>query len=583
MGHTLRRWLARASWIGLAWLSGCGGGGGDDGGGAPAPAPQGVQTQPASTATATIGASGGQVSATSTGGVRYTLFIPPGALAADTPISVTPITSMGDAPLAQGLRGAARFAPSGLVFQREATLRIEGAAPARAGLLSVGFSRSEDGQTMRLSLPDTSSSALDIPVFHFSDAGAADATAAEVARVPLATPSQNLFERMLEIMVREPHQSDAEMQAVLSLVFDQIVKPALDAGTASNDIALREKGLLAFDRWVFAFVFGSIVPDAAGLDAQLARNLTVARPQAAGLLKGLLQFFVADCVSNPQDEGFEVAMGLRRQADQLGLATPEFGLAPADTLRLVNDCIRLVIDPISFPAAVTVSTPRSLDAKARLVLATAAQTLLDATVEFTVTSNDAAVASPTGLSDATGRYSVVVTPRTATPAFALKACYVLASRFVYGGTTDLCTTVGVPDGAPPTPFVAVTFAGTYSPSSDNGSKACAIGERSGPGGNNLTAFLTLDGPSTGLFILDTQNDNRDDNSGFFARIGLSWTIGSGGAFGGSGGGAFSASDRVTYQGTANAGAIDLAIDSITTTGVACSGRFVGSQTEVIKR
>ena len=30
MGHTLRRWLARASWVGLAWLSGCGGGGGDE-------------------------------------------------------------------------------------------------------------------------------------------------------------------------------------------------------------------------------------------------------------------------------------------------------------------------------------------------------------------------------------------------------------------------------------------------------------------------------------------------------------------------------------------------------------------------
>ncbi len=581
MGHALRKWLAKASWVGLAWLSGCGGGGGG-GEGTPAPSTQGVQTQPASTVTATIGASGGQVSATSASGVRYTLFIPPGALAADTAISVTPITSMGDAPLAQGLRGAARFAPSGLVFQREATLRIEGAAPARAGLLSVGFSRSEDGQTMRLSLPDRRSGALDMAVFHFSDAGVADATAAEVASVPLATPSEILFERMLEIMVREPHQSDAEMQAVLSLVFDQIVKPALDAGAASNDIGLREKGLLAFDTWLAAFANGSIVPDVAGLNAQLARNLTVARAQAAGLLKGLLQFHVANCVSDPENVGFESAMRQRRQAVQLNLATPEFGLAPADTLRLVNDCIRLVIDPISFPDTVTVGTPRSLDSRARLVLATAPQNLLDATFEFTVTSNDVLVASPTGLSDFAGRYTVVLTPRTATPEFAVKACYVLAP-LVDNFITDLCTTVSVPDGAPPTPFTAVTFAGVYTPSSDSGGKACAIGERSGPGGNNLTAFLTLDDPSTGSFILDTQNDNRDDNRGFFARIGLSWAIGSGGAFDGSGGGAFSFSDRVTYQGTVIGGVIDLAVDSITRTGVACSGRFVGSQTEVIKR
>lgn len=574
--------VKRLALVAAVLLSGCGGGGGGDSGGTPAPGPQVVQTQPASTATATVGASGGQVSATSTGGVRYTLFIPPGALAADTAISVTPITSMGDAPLAQGLRGAARFAPSGLVFQREATLRIEGAAPARAGLRSVGFSRSEDGQTMRLSLPDRRSGTLEMAVFHFSDAGVADATAAEVESVPLATPSQILFERMLEIMVREPHQSDAEAQAVLSLVFDQIVKPALDAGTASNDFELREKGLLAFDRWLAAFAYSSIVSDVATLNAQLARNLTVARPQAAGLLKGRLQFVVADCVSNPQNEGFEVAMRLRRQAVVLDLAAAEFGLAPADTLRLVNDCIRLVIDPIGFPDTVTVGTPRSLDSRARLVLATAPQNLLDATFEFTVTSNDVVVASPTGLSDFAGRYTVVVTPRTATPALTVKACYVL-DPLVANFITDLCTTGSVPDGAPPTPFTAVTFAGVYIPSLDSGGKACAIGERSGPGGNNLTAFLTLDDPRTGLFILDTENDNRDDNRGFFARIGLSWGISSGGAFGGSGGGAFSASDRVTYQGTVNAGGIDVAVDSITSTGIACSGRFVGAQTGDIKR
>jgi hypothetical protein len=395
-----------------------------------------------------MGVAGGTLVATAADGRRYTLTVPPGALASATEITATPVVSMGSAPLAAGLKGAVRFGPSGLQFALEATLRIEGATPLRAGLRHVGFSRSEDGQVMRLSQPDTARGVLEVPVFHFSDIGVAEATVTEVANVLPASPSQVVFERMHEIIVRERTETDAEAEAVLSLIFAQIVKPALDAGTASSESAVREKGLEAFESWIRAFVWLSVAPNTATVNARLALDLTSARQQAAGLLKSLFEADIAFCVRDPQNLGFEFAMGLRQKAVELQLARVEFGLAPADTLRRVNDCVRLVIEPVVFPATVTVGTPRSLDASAKLIFATAPQNLAEASSEFTVTSTDASVATPTGLSDALGRYTVVVTPRTATPGFTLRACYVLDPLLRRpGGLTDLCTTqtvVGAP-------------------------------------------------------------------------------------------------------------------------------------------
>lgn len=447
----LTRLMAMAGGLCVALvLAGCGGGGDV------ATAPNAVQVDSARTARVTLGTAGGSVTAVAADGRRYTLSVPPGALAAATEITATPIVSMGSAPLAAGLKGAVRFGPSGQRFALPATLRIDGAsATTTAGSRLVGFNRSEDGQVMRLIRPDTRGGALDLPVFHFSDLGVVEATEAAVANVPPAPPSQIFFERMHDILARESIVTVADAHAVLTRIFDQIVKPALDAGTASTDTRAREQGVLAYDAWLRAFAYIDVALNPATLSEALARALTSARPQAAGLIKVQFESNIDFCISNPQNVGFEFAMGLRQQAHQLDLAAVEFGLAPADTLRRVNDCVRLVIDPVNFPASVTVGTPRSLDAKASLIFASAPQQLAGEPVEFTVTSDNATVASRTGLSDQQGRYTVVVTPRVEAPVFTLKACYLLDPQFHGGGTTDLCTTLNAPDR----PTVAVSLSG----------------------------------------------------------------------------------------------------------------------------
>lgn len=407
--------------------------------------PAAVQTDTTRSARATIGSAGGKLSVTAADGRRYTLTVPPGTLSAPTEITATPVVSMGAAPLATGLKGAVRFAPAGLKFAQPASLLVEGAAPLRPGLRAVGFSRSDDGQVMRLLLPRTTSGAFEIAVFHFSDVGVAEATEADIANVPPATPAEVVFERIHEQLARSVIETDAQAEAALGLIFDQMVKPALDAATAADNTALREQALLAYEGWLRAFVQVDVAPDAATVNAKLAGDLSSARPQAVALLKRQMASFIALCVSDPQNLGFELAMAERKRAADLGLAIAEFGLAPSNTLRHVNGCVRLVIETGAFPDTVTVGTPRSLDARASLIFASAAQNLEGTPAEFTVTSSDATVAAATGFSDASGGYTVVVTPRVDKPVFALKACYVLDVLFRGGGITDLCTTATAPE------------------------------------------------------------------------------------------------------------------------------------------
>lgn len=434
--------------------------------------------------------------------------MPPGALSAATEITATPVESMGAAPLAAGLKGAVRFAPAGLTFAQPASLLVEGAAPLRPGLRAVGFSRSDDGQVMRLLLPNASSGAFEIPVFHFSDVGVAEATAADIASVPASSPAQVPFERMHELLARTVIETDAQAEAALGLIFDQMVRPALDAATAADNSTLRDQALLAYEGWLRAFAAVDVPANAATVNAKLAGDLTSARPQAAEVSKRQLASFVALCVSDPQNLGFEFAMAERDRAADLGLATAEFGLVPADTLRQLNDCVRLVIEPGAFPETVTVGAPRSLDARASLIFASAAQNLEGTPAEFTVTSSDATVATATGFSDNSGGYTVVVTPRMDKPVFALKACYVLNALFRGGGITDLCTTATAPERiAPATVVLAGRATRTF-----NFVNTATGGTVSVQGTVDFRVRAEADGKFTVLEALGTLTDVRSGNA-----------------------------------------------------------------------
>ena len=454
MAHRVKQgWSSRVKAASLAWvfsgaLVACGGGGSGstDAGSTDQP----VQVDSSRTVTATLGSLGGRITATAADGTRYTLEVPADALAASTAISLTPITSLGSAPLARGLRGAVRMAPSGLVFRTPATLRIEApqaGAAAPAGQQTVAFSRSEDGRTIRLGAPAKSTGVLTLPVFHFSDAGASDATDQEILELPKPpTPSEILTESINE----GPYRAGAEFNndfataETLRELFDSAVMGALSAAAGGLNVS---EALDGYTVWLrFLDLTTPVVRDL------LSGEIAQAQPRVAALIRGEFDKVMATCTGSPQGaNALTVARLLLQQlrAQKMGVATVAEGLDPATTLARINDCVRPVLDPINLPLPMTVGQGFSLDARATLVFAIAPQAPLDAGFgfAFTVTSNEASLArNGRGFSDSSGRFTVVATPASTLAQFDVKACVVYPDGNNANPTvTSLCVSTAVPD------------------------------------------------------------------------------------------------------------------------------------------
>jgi hypothetical protein len=115
-----------------------------------------------------VGTAGG-VLVTQSNGRTYTLTIPPGALAQDEAIVLTPVLKIAGFPLDQ-LLGAAHFAPEGLQFFKPATLAI--ALPSNANTHGVvGFAAMGNGASLHLVPPAVIAGTIQITVPHFSVGG----------------------------------------------------------------------------------------------------------------------------------------------------------------------------------------------------------------------------------------------------------------------------------------------------------------------------------------------------------------------------------------------------------------------------
>jgi hypothetical protein len=124
----------------------------------------------------TLGRLGGTVTATGADGTVYALAVPPGALTADTAITLTPLRSIAGLPVTGGVVGV-QLGPDGLVLLKPATLTItrKGAVPRT----TVGYVYVGNGRDVALERARRSGSTLTIAIAHFSGAGAGQITVAD--------------------------------------------------------------------------------------------------------------------------------------------------------------------------------------------------------------------------------------------------------------------------------------------------------------------------------------------------------------------------------------------------------------------
>ena len=124
-------------------------------------------TDPARAQSALIGPLGGTIDLTAANGTRYHFVVPPSAVLAPTPITITPVTSIAGLPLDHGLLGGVEFAPDGLVLLQPATLTIIPTATFDRRQL-VGFGYRGDGEGFHLQGSADSANTVVLRLTHFS-------------------------------------------------------------------------------------------------------------------------------------------------------------------------------------------------------------------------------------------------------------------------------------------------------------------------------------------------------------------------------------------------------------------------------
>jgi hypothetical protein len=430
--HLLRRLPFLLLAATLLTLGACGGGGGDSAPRAAAPAP--VQVDSARTTRATLDATGGSVSVTAADGRRYTLTVPPGALASATEITATPVLSMGGAPLAAGLRGAVRFGPAGLIFALPATLRIEGAGTTTsAGTVLAGFLRSQDGASMQLVPTSVTADAIELPVGHFSDIGVSQATSQQLAQVPVAANAQP-DEALMDEFLRGLGDTDdqAADAALLVRLHDTRVLPRLvvaEFRTLATDTE-REVAIRVARQWLglIDLIIESGL-DATGLPGGLGPLVTGIRQRVLAILTEDFEAGRTACMA-PAPVGTAQLVGLQnalRARAQVGLFNGLGGLPGLSfetVARRLNDCVRVVFEPRPLPSF-EVGRPVSLDLRAQLVFAADPNASIQVPFEFDVISFEVDEGGADGFSDAQGNFTSVVTPVEAEPSFDVQACMVV--------------------------------------------------------------------------------------------------------------------------------------------------------------
>jgi hypothetical protein len=186
---------------------------------------------------------GGTLTAMGADGTRYTLSIPPGALPADTTVSLTPVAEISGLQLGGGLLNGVQFAPEGLILNTPATLTIVPANPLPLTQF-IGFGYTALGDHFHLEPMEGDGTTVIMAVRHFSGMGTAKASAAEATGFSQQyEPSwlADSYSQQLATLVAQYRDGQIDqatfeqgMGEAISGYYQTVVNPQLTAGLDSD-------------------------------------------------------------------------------------------------------------------------------------------------------------------------------------------------------------------------------------------------------------------------------------------------------------------------------------------------------------
>jgi len=406
----------------LAVLTGCSA----DGTG-PDPAPIGaVLLESAAAATVTVGGEGGSITTTSADGTVYTLEISAGSLPIESAITMTPIASIADYPLADGVSAGVDLAPSGLVFTIPAVLIIETAAVPTAGLSAIALSYQGDGESFTPALAGFASGVLTVPILHFSGATAGFATADELEELSASSAADCLIPAIARLAAT-PQDLPAAI-AVYRSCFAGEVLPGLEDAATDADLA---QAIGQFNMWK------TVSRDAIGMPP--FDDATETAQAMAALVPRLQEAILRNNELGSQQQSLAAVAKVlfwQGQAAHFDLDTVA-NLLDRDTV-LSGLCVRAVVDAIQLPEDMQVGFPHSLDIRFGVIF-TGQPASQGAPFAVEMSASGLDIQNPGGFTDAHGQYTTVITATQAGDlSVTARGCLVLPGTTT---PTDVCVEV----------------------------------------------------------------------------------------------------------------------------------------------
>jgi hypothetical protein len=262
----------------------------------------------------TLPEAGGVLEAES-GGVRYTLTIPEGALMSEQDVRLVPVQSIEGLPMSGGLLGAVQLEPDGVRFLKPVVLQIEvlgGFDPVQA----AGFAYHGLGQEFHLFPAFVEGNTVQIEILHFSGYGSGAVTPEDIDQQMQHPPSsaEDRLNQEISDFLSKASKSDEdifsdELEPILRAYIENVLLPELKAAETNDKLVdAAASKLLSFNTSLHLL----------GFDDRFDRELEKAY---ASLEKGLENAFdkaYERCVDKP--DAMEAANMLQRllQIDLLG-------------------------------------------------------------------------------------------------------------------------------------------------------------------------------------------------------------------------------------------------------------------------
>jgi len=208
---------------------------------------------------AIISPDGGQLTAVDAAGNNFTLDIPAGALLVKTQIIMTPISSLSNLPLTNGLVAAVQFEPDGLFLYKDAILTI---TPAQNVPLEnqVLFGYLGNGADLHLAVPGPDDNQIQVRIPHFSGYGLGSGTVADRTALSLKNAvdmdarlqqqTANLLSRARQARLQGDLPVDLSLLSeYLQSYYNLVVKPRLQAaGSSCENGQLAIQTALGYER-----------------------------------------------------------------------------------------------------------------------------------------------------------------------------------------------------------------------------------------------------------------------------------------------------------------------------------------------